>query len=544
MNLKLFIISTILTNILNLSLCSNEGALLSVQFSGKVGFNLDEIPLYSLRDIEKYILNEIDDEMWIDRARRQIFFTLASQSVEVMPNKQLTLPPVQVWKISMTTPATWIHINNHSYIMRTFDFNSVVFGKASSLEDSDHILTETGDRVLQTFLVPLDPESVFQKIGLACGGSESINSENAYEFFDSIIYPNCAAVLEANVGSTNLEILWERIEWNGETANSFRYGSDMSEAADLQPYLSDLVDDVNIGYRYIDENSCTLNEGGVGLNRGCVGGVGWRQLLRFSSTAINVGKTPLNIGDVRSNEYIKKGMVEFDPCHQHYHFQHYANFSFGDKLARKTGFCFLNSWRYLNNEFTGFNSPYYNCSYQGISTGWGDKYGQGLICQWIDVTSMKPSDYMLKVLINPDDFVCEGASILKETGELEWIKTSFISSISQSSYRGACNFTSNYRENNIAETLIKFAGNNSIVTLPCKREGIFSPTKDCGFEVQFDNLVCNQSKENSITIKNSGGDHAIIRLCETSRVLGHSIACEYVNRLANIQIEAGKFKVF
>ena len=42
----------------------------------------------------------------------------------------------------------------------------------------------------------------------------------------------------------------------------FRHGPEISESADLQPYLTDLEDNINIGYTYIEENSCTLNEGG------------------------------------------------------------------------------------------------------------------------------------------------------------------------------------------------------------------------------------------------------------------------------------------
>jgi hypothetical protein len=149
---------------------------------------------------------------------------------------------------------------------------------------------------------------------------------------------------------------------------------------------------------------------------------------------------------------------------------------------------------------------------------------------------------MLKIAINPDDFVCEGTNIFNETGKLEWIKTDFISSNNDTVYREACNFTPDFKKNNFIQTLVNFVGKNSIVTLPCKREGIVSPRKDCGFEVQLDNLECNQTIENSIIIKNNGENHAIVRLCETSRVLGYSIACEYVNRLANVQIQAGNFE--
>ena len=164
-----------------------------------------------------------------------------------------------------------------------------------------------GDRVTQNFLVPLDPESVLQRTGTACIGDigHIVNSENIDEFY--VPSPECHARLNQFVGTTNLEMTWERIEWNKHMADLFRYGPHMSETADLQPKLQDLIDDINIGYVYIEEDSCALLEGGAGLNRGCIKSAGWRQLLRFSSTVVNVGKTPLNIGDVHSNQYIERG---------------------------------------------------------------------------------------------------------------------------------------------------------------------------------------------------------------------------------------------
>ena len=38
---------------------------------------------------------------------------------------------------------------------------------------------------------------------------------------------------------------------------------------------------------------------------------------------------------------------------------------------------------------------------QGISPGWSDLYGNGLDCQWIDVTDVPPGKYELRVDLNP-----------------------------------------------------------------------------------------------------------------------------------------------
>ena len=42
--------------------------------------------------------------------------------------------------------------------------------------------------------------------------------------------------------------------------------------------------------------------------------------------------------------------------------------------GRKTGFCISTTWRYYNNEYVPFNTPYEFCDYQGIAPGWGDLF--------------------------------------------------------------------------------------------------------------------------------------------------------------------------
>ena len=94
----------------------------------------------------------------------------------------------------------------------------------------------------------------------------------------------------------------------------------MSEFANMQDVDYKTKNEINIGYKFIAEHSCTLREGSIS-NGGCVGAPGWRHLLRFTSSAKNVGKSVLHLGDVLGNTYIKKGIYEYDPCHLHYHFQ-------------------------------------------------------------------------------------------------------------------------------------------------------------------------------------------------------------------------------
>ena len=183
-------------------------------------------------------------------------------------------------------------------------------------------------------------------------------------------FPNvtCREAVSNVIGTAYLKITWTRVAWNEKVAAQYRYGIMTQETADLQGVSYKLEDEVNIGYKYFEPSSCVLTEGGSGNlgQGGCVDKPGWRQLFRFTSSTINQGKSVVHLGDVFANDYIKRGIFEYNTCHLHYHFQHYENYLFGAKKGRKTGFCLQTTWRYFNNEWTDFNTPYSFCYYQGI----------------------------------------------------------------------------------------------------------------------------------------------------------------------------------
>src|SRR5207342_1332130 len=88
----------------------------------------------------------------------------------------------------------------------------------------------------------------------------------------------------------------------------------------------------------------------------CVGGKGFRRLLQFNASEKNTGTRPVDIGDVdyffdtpddptpNANHHI----YEYSACHMHYHFSHYATFSFGGDtgLGSKRAFCLESVARY------------------------------------------------------------------------------------------------------------------------------------------------------------------------------------------------------
>ena len=142
-----------------------------------------------------------------------------------------------------------------------------------------------------------------------------------------------------DIGFVNLNIKWKRIEWNDKIADEYRVGEQYSEKADIVALHDKLADEINIGYKYFASNSCTLHEGGTKHEPGCIGGPGWRQLFRFTSSSVNVGRTALHLGYVLDKDYLDHGIYEFSNCHLHYHFAHYENYRFGKTPGSKTGFC-------------------------------------------------------------------------------------------------------------------------------------------------------------------------------------------------------------
>ena len=142
---------------------------------------------------------------------------------------------------------------------------------------------------------------------------------------------------------------------------------------------------------FVEMDSCTLFEG-------CVGAPGWRQLLRFDTITPNSGSRDLIMG-VPSNH---PDLFHFSECHQHYHFDGYAQYQLLDgedvvATGHKQAFCLLdwNSWAWPGDD------NQYTCVNQGIQNGWQDIYGGLLDCNWIDVTGVPPGEYTLRISINP-----------------------------------------------------------------------------------------------------------------------------------------------
>lgn len=182
-------------------------------------------------------------------------------------------------------------------------------------------------------------------------------------------------------------------------------GSDdahVSTGVDLQVDRAPIEATLQLSDEEFAADDCAVIEGAVAEP-------GMRRLLRFDTIVVNRGNEDLVVGDPADPELpFAADDFEYSPCHQHYHFLGFATYELRDVhdnrvgFGHKQSFCMTDSRRY-----TGTRGRRFDCRFQGITAGWGDRYGFDLDGQWVDVTGLPSGDYTLVATVNPEGKIPE-----------------------------------------------------------------------------------------------------------------------------------------
>ena len=136
------------------------------------------------------------------------------------------------------------------------------------------------------------------------------------------------------------------------------------------------------------------------IQEGCLGGYGERDLLRFDTRIVNVGNQDYYIGQPPSNITDPDPAWEWDLCHNHWHYEGYAEYVVYDLEGNELPLGFKNGFCVMDIECSGGGTAKYSCGNQGITAGCGDIYDAGLPCQWFDITELAAGTYTFVVRTN------------------------------------------------------------------------------------------------------------------------------------------------
>ncbi len=159
-------------------------------------------------------------------------------------------------------------------------------------------------------------------------------------------------------------------------------------------------------------------------------------LLRLASATANIGDGMLHMIPSTSpsddavgtwqriwtdaDQYIDRqaGTFVYHPTHRHFHldeFEQYRLLSLeGDEVAlgEKVSFCLIDVLSAEEQAHIGFGVFLAAVcqdadEQQVLNPGWADYYGASLEDQWIDITGVAPGDYLVEMIVDPENVLLE-----------------------------------------------------------------------------------------------------------------------------------------
>lgn len=164
------------------------------------------------------------------------------------------------------------------------------------------------------------------------------------------------------------------------------------------PNAPDLTVMSNVLASSLQMSQINTNDGCL-VSEGCVSGYGLRQILRFTTHIKNIGEDDYYIGQPNANN----GQFTFDNCHNHWHYEGYAQYLLYDYAGNSLPVGYKNGFCVMDLECSGGGTSQYGCGNMGISAACGDIYDRGLMCQWVDMTEIDTGNYILVVKVNWDE---------------------------------------------------------------------------------------------------------------------------------------------
>ena len=138
------------------------------------------------------------------------------------------------------------------------------------------------------------------------------------------------------------------------------------------------------------------------ISEGCLKGYGLREVLRFSTQIKNIGTQDFYVGQTPANPSQANEQWEWDECHNHWHYEGYAEYLLYDEDGQQLPIGFKNGFCILDLQCESGIMPKYNCNNQGITAQCSDIYEHNIDCQWVDVSDVPEGNYTLVVRVNWD----------------------------------------------------------------------------------------------------------------------------------------------